>query len=339
METASDDDKLLFLRRSASYGAAGADVSVRETHTSWVFLVGDSVYKMKKPIKLPAIDFRTLEAREHNCREELRLNRRLAADVYCDVVPLVRRPNGSMCLGGVGIAIDWLVKMRRLPEDRMLDVLLSQGKLGREQLDALAVVLARFYAAADRPAVQAFDVIQSFQDQHSLNRLILSNSRYDVDHDLIDLVVKKVGDLLDRWKETIARRVADGRYLEGHGDLRPEHICFTEPLVIFDCLEFSRTLRTIDPFDEIAFLDMECSFVGASWVGPHLRQGIARQLNDDISDALYRFYSAFRALMRARMALGHLYFGSSTDAEKWQGKTVRYAKLAADFAEQAIAKC
>lgn len=332
MKTVTLEDKVDFLKQVATYGVCASEVSVRETHASWVFLAGDRVYKMKKPIKLPALDFRELETRERNCREELRLNRRLAGDVYLSVIPLVQRPDGSLGLGGEGSAIEWLVVMRRLPDDRMLNVLLQNHGPTREQLDRLAEVLASFYRKAERPAVSPRDVVDGFLNEQAINREILLSGRFDIDDSMMRPVVDAVDRQLEGSIDDLAMRVTKGRYLEGHGDLRPEHICFTDPLVIFDCLEFSRRLRIVDPFDEIAFLEIECCYLGADWIGPVVRQRLAELMQDDVPESLYRCYAAFRALLRARMALGHLHFGSSSDLGKWLGKTRQYAALAARYA-------
>ena len=140
-------DKSKFLMRGDAYRPPVPEVILRETHMSQVFLAGDRVYKLKKPVRFPYLDFSTLARREAACRAELELNRRLAPDVYRDVVPLVRSAHG-LAIGGPGEVIDWLVVMNRLDETQMLDRVIIEGRLHRWQLDRLASVLVQFYRRA-----------------------------------------------------------------------------------------------------------------------------------------------------------------------------------------------
>ncbi len=126
--------KVRFLTKASNYPRPVSAVEPVETHFAWVFLTDHHAWKMKKPIRAQVIDYRRLEDREYYCREELRLNRRLADWVYLDVVPLTEDSEGGLRLGGDGRAVDWLVKMRRLPEEEMLQQQIDRGRLGDEQL-------------------------------------------------------------------------------------------------------------------------------------------------------------------------------------------------------------
>lgn len=141
------DAKVAFLGCPESYCPAPAEVIPRETHMSWVFLAGERVYKLKKPVHFPYLDFSTIARRERACRAELRLNRRLAPDVYLDVLPLTNGAQGMM-LGGEGVPVDWLVQMKRLDERHMLDRLIIEGRVQTSDIDRLVDVLARFYRTA-----------------------------------------------------------------------------------------------------------------------------------------------------------------------------------------------
>ena len=134
-----------FLSKAASYGPHVAEVETRETHMSWVFLAGDRIYKLKKPVRYPFLDFTTLGARETDCRAEIRLNRRLAPDVYLGIVRLALESTGTLALDGEGETVDWLVVMRRLPEGRMLDNLIAQGAVNHGEIERVAGILAEFY--------------------------------------------------------------------------------------------------------------------------------------------------------------------------------------------------
>jgi uncharacterized protein len=136
--------KVDFLSDPAAYAGVSATVETIETHMSWVFLVGERAFKLKKPVRFAYLDFSTLAAREGNCRAELTLNRRLAPGVYLRVAPLTLTSEGSLKLDGEGEVIDWLVVMRRLPVDRMLDTLIAGHTLDMRAVDRLAEALARF---------------------------------------------------------------------------------------------------------------------------------------------------------------------------------------------------
>ena len=228
-----------WLRQPAAYPHNPGSVEVRETHISWVFLAGGLVYKLKKAVRYDFLDFSTAELREQACREEVRLNQRLAPHVYLDVVPITRSPNGQLCVGGKGAAIDWCVEMRRLPTDRTLDALLRRGELKPAQVDHLAEILADFYQKLSPLRIAA----EKYRDRcfahiHENRRELLA-----VSHHLQTNVVKRIHatQLQCLWLHAALfdKRVAEGRIVEGHGDLRPEHVCFTEPPAVFDCIEFN----------------------------------------------------------------------------------------------------
>ncbi|MBP2562456.1 aminoglycoside phosphotransferase family enzyme [Neorhizobium galegae] len=295
---------------------------------SWVFLRGDRVYKLKKPVVRPFIDFSTLAAREFNCHEELRLNRRLAPDTYLRVVPLVSQKDGRLALDGQGTVVEWLLEMRRLPEQFMLDRLIEAGAVTDDHLDKLVDRLAAFYRVAERPAIDPLEHFRMLECENEVNRQILRHAEFDVDHQAIRHLLNDLDCALHRFREEITQRIQEGRYVEGHGDLRPEHICFSQPIAIFDCLEFDRRLRMIDPFDEIAFLGMECAFLGAPAIAETVLQLLQQALTDHVSSGLRSFYTAFRATLRARMCYSHLLDGSAVLPALWEDRTSRYISLA-----------
>src|SRR5574337_366389 len=147
-EAAALQAKLAFLADPASYPGGAKGLRAIETHMSWVVLAGDLAYKLKKPVRLPYLDFSSTEAHRLDCEEEVRLNRRLERDIYLGVEPLTRMPDGALALGGEGPALNWIVKMRRLPTEAMLDRCIARGAVAPERVRQLAAVLARFHAEA-----------------------------------------------------------------------------------------------------------------------------------------------------------------------------------------------
>ena len=308
--------KVDVLSRPEAYDPPPHQVVRRETHMSWVFLAGDQVYKLKKPVRFPYLDFSTLVKREAACRAEIRLNRRLAPDVYLDVVPLVEN-NGALSIGGEGDPVDWLVSMKRLDERFMLDQLIAEQRLEPKHLDRLIETLARFYHSA--PPVFLPTAIHLVEWMRSLayNKRVLLNPRFRLPAGLIRQIDLVQRHFLQRRGWLIAGRMRHRRIVDGHGDLRPEHIWLDDKVRIIDCLEFNDRLRVVDPFDEIAFLSVECERLGAAWAGGYLERRMKCILRDGPADELLAFYRCHRTMLRARLAIAHLFEEHLRTPEKW----------------------
>jgi len=322
------EQKVEFLSRSTAYERAATGVGRRETHMSWVFLAGDRVYKLKKPVRFPYLDFSNLRRREGACRAELRLNRRLAGDVYLDVMPLTATPRG-LAIGGDGSIADWLVVMRRLDEAQTLEHAILEHRVEPWQLDRLIAALVQFYRRAERlflsPAVHLRDWHQSLSD----NLRVLLDPRLGLPAGLVRRVAGVQRRFLSQQGKALAARVRSRSIVDGHGDLRPEHIWLGDPVRIIDCLEFNPRLRAVDPFDEIAFLSLECERLGAAWTGKYIRRGVSRGLPDGASDELFLFYRCNRAMLRARLAIAHLLEPNPREPEKWPRLARTYLAIAA----------
>jgi uncharacterized protein len=319
--------KIAFLSRPDSYGDPARTVSRRETHMSWVFLAGDRVFKLKKPVCFPYLDFSTLARREAACRAELRLNRRLAADVYLSVVPLVWTPRG-LVIGGSGVTVDWLVVMRRLDEASTLERMILDHRLTDRDLDRLLATLAAFYRHADPVCITPRCHFADWERNLSDNRRGLFDPRLTLPLGLVRRIDSAQRRFLVAKQELFAAR-ARGRYIvDGHGDLRPEHVWVDDPIRIIDCLEFNPKLRAVDPLDEVAFLSVECDHLGASWASNHLRRQSVRIWGDGASSALFCFYRCYRATLRARLTIAHLLEPNPRTPEKWLPLARDYLRIA-----------
>jgi aminoglycoside phosphotransferase family enzyme len=323
-------DTIAFLRRPDCYRPQPTEVIAHETHMSWIFLAGGDVYKLKKPMRFAYLDFSTLPRREQACRAEVTLNRRLAPDVYLGVVPLT--DDDGLTLGGTGEPVDWLVHMKRLDDRMMLDRMIGEGRLVPKDVDRLADVLADFYRWAEPvtllPAVHLAEVRRML----ALNRSVLLDPRFMLPAGLVRRVDAVLERFLKQCGGLIAARLSARRIVDGHGDLRPEHIFLGERIRIIDCLEFNARLRVVDPFDEIAYLALECERLGAAWAGARLRRRMARRLRDGPTEALFTFYRGYRAMLRARLAIAHLYEDMPRTPEKWPRLARAYLALAAKSA-------
>lgn len=331
-------EKVGFLADPRHYPLRQRAVKIVETHFAWVFLAGHRAYKLKKPLRQASIDYRTLAAREHACREELRLNRRLAHEVYRRVVPLARGSGGALTLRRGGIVIDWLVEMRRLPAARMLDAVLSAGTLRAADLDRLMARLAGFFLlrAGRRPMTD-----RAYRAR--LRREIRSNERELSAPDLglsrrrVVEVARAQLDFLAGWPRTFAGR--GGRLLDGHGDLRPEHVFLGTPTsraCVIDCLEFDPRLRRLDPAEEMSFLALECVKLAAPRVAADLIARYRRATGDPAPQALIHFYMSRRAAIRAQIAAWHLRDEAfAAESPEWRARAQAYLGDALRHIQQA----
>jgi aminoglycoside phosphotransferase family enzyme len=324
----------------AAYAGADAPVETIETHMSWVFLVGEHVLKLKKPVRFPSLDFSTIEAREAFCREEVRLNSRLAPGVYRGLMAVQWRAGElavvpEALVSAEGLVADWLVWMRRLPRARMLDRRMAESLVLPTEIDALVAVLAGFYRSATRIELDPAEHLARFQREQAVSRELLLRPQFQLAG--ATLALDRLDRALLRSRRRLQTRISQGRIVDGHGDLRPEHVCLLQPPVVIDCLEFSPQLRQVDPVDELSFLSLECDMAGAAWIGDRLLQGCAAALGDAPPPALQPLYTAYRAVVRARLAIAHLLDPCPRTPQKWTPLAQRYithALLALDAFER-----
>jgi aminoglycoside phosphotransferase family enzyme len=326
-------EKVVHLSRPESYPEMPAAVEVVQTHMSVVFLTERHAWKLKKPVRYEFLDFSTLEARRADCEEELRLNRRLARDVYLEVVPLAAGPRGALRLGGDGPVVDWLVKMRRLPAHLMLDDAIRRGSVARPDVRRFTLALAGFYARAEPVVLEPAQYRSRFERDVRANRDGLSPPEYAMPAALVQSIATRQLNVLAREASLFDARVAGRKIVECHGDLRPEHICLEPEPLFIDCLEFNRDWRLLDPADELAYLAMECEHAGAPWIGEVVFATYREATGDDPPKPLVRFYKAYRATVRAKLSAWHLKdHPDPADQGKWVARALRYLELADRYA-------
>jgi uncharacterized protein len=322
------DRKVAFLGSVAAYAERPSRVERIETHFSWVFMTDRHVYKLKKPLRGEGFDFSSCAARRRNAETEVRLNRRLGGEVYLGVVPLTLERAGNLAIAGTGVAIDWLVKMIRLPAERMLDRCLARGDCRRYEIYVLADRLAHFFATARRAHLQPTSYLDRFRAECRDARRALEDRGGPKLQHIVGYVVRRIEAFVDCRTDLLLGRLDDGRIVEGHGDLRPEHICLRPRPVVIDCLEFRADLRCLDPVNELSFLSMECQRLGSLEVGNILLGWYRRRTGDRPPAVLISFYKAIGALIRARLAILHLHESPVRDPAKWLKRAAEYLAIA-----------
>jgi len=310
--------KVAFLRR---VGGRDDLVETIETHMSWVVLTGQRAFKLKKPIRLPYLDCSTVERRRLSCERELRLGRRLAATVYEAVVPLVATP-GGLAIGDEGEVVDWLVQMRRLPAERMLPAMLARNGATLADADAVGDVLAAFYRVAPRTMWTGAEYRRRMRDLVVANAAELA--RRAAPRARLDAVVSSLLAAIEREAGGLEARVAAGRVVDAHGDLRPEHVCLEAVPVVIDPLEFDDDLRMLDAASELAFFALECERLRAPWFGVRVFARYADRTGDRVPPALVALYRGQHAMTRALIALRRVDDASPNDRTRWRDKALDY---------------
>ena len=306
-------------------------VELIETHISWVFLAGERVYKVKKPVNLGFLDFTTLARRRHFCGEEVRLNRRLAPDVYLGVVEIKGR-RGAPRLGGPGRTIEVAVLMRRLPAERMLETLVRRDAAPPELLDAIGATVARFHAEAETGGeIDELGGLETMRRNWEENFAQTDALGPEVLPDATRARVRAaVAAVLETEAPRFAARVAAGKSRDCHGDLQAQHVCCVEPVQIFDCIEFNHRFRFGDVAGEIAFLAMDLERLGRPDLAIRFLNAYLEETGDYEAVPLLDFYRAYRAWVRGKV----LSFQVADHAER-AGEARAFFDLAARFAAPA----
>ena len=319
-------------------------VELRQTHVSYAFIAGDYVYKIKKPVRFAFLDACTLARRHQLCVDEVRLNRRLAPDVYLGVVPILRR-GGEFALGAAfngvdetGAAVEWAVRMRRLGEATMLDRMVAEGRVSVAQIRAIAARLAPFHRAA------AADQGWKYGAAASIWRLVRGNVG-ELALDCTDAVAPGELDELERFAHRVIelrwsllnRRALGARVVEGHGDLRCEHVSLAgDSITIIDCVEFSEGLRYVDVASDVGFLAMDLDRLGARGLSDDLVGAYREASGDADLPLLIPLYKVHRALVRAKVE-GLTSRDAAIAPERRVAAAAdarRYVALALDFARE-----
>lgn len=292
------------LRNATCFDHPTDAITVLQTHISYVLLTGSYAYKIKKPVNLPFLDFSTLEFRKHYCEEELRINRRLASELYVDAVPITGTPKAPR-MNGDGKAIEYAVKMIQFPDDDRLDRVADRGELDNAQVRALATKIAEFH-----DAVAVADRKTPFASSERLRREVMDN----FDGLSGSVIPENAASLLEDLRRWSARSLVDlgaqfrarkqaGKVRECHGDMHLANMALLNGQVtIFDALEFNENLRWVDVQSELAFLAMDLDYRALPDLGWLLVSVYLGTTGDYVGLRVFRHYKVYRAMVRAKVA-------------------------------------
>jgi aminoglycoside phosphotransferase family enzyme/predicted kinase len=296
------------LREPRCYPHAPSSVQIIQTHLSVVCLAGDVVYKLKKALTLPFVDFSSIAARRETCRAEVTLNRRLCPDTYLGTTAL-RRGRDGLSFAAVGDDdsdedIDVAVVMRRLPQERMLDEMLRRGEATPDHMSQLAGLIARFHRNAARD-----EATRRHGDPERLRQFAIDNfdelreiKQHGLSVDLLDSLARSCKHDFERIAEELHERAVSSFLVDGHGDLHARNICMTEPPTVYDCIEFEPAFRCGDVATEIAFLTMDLRYRGAPALANTFVAAYVAATGDSRLPALLPTLSSYRAMVRAKVA-------------------------------------
>jgi hypothetical protein len=323
------------LINKAAYPEPTEKVELVQTHISYVFLTDNYVYKIKKPVNFGFLDFSTLEKRKHYCEREVELNKRLSPDVYLEVLPITMH-NGTVAISGKGRVIEYAVKMRRIPMETLMIRLLKDGRLSRETVENVARKIAQFHAdAAVSKEIDRFGSIDVIKT--NTNENFAQTDKYigkSITKNQFDAIRRFTDDYLNNRPHLFNRRIAEGRIRDCHGDLHLEHICITEPIRIFDCIEFNDRFRYSDTAADIAFLAMDLDFHGRRELSKVLMDAYVKFSGDKGASDMVNFYKVYRAYVRGKVISFRLDSDDPTIQQEALRTAQKYFNLAASYLQE-----
>jgi aminoglycoside phosphotransferase family enzyme/predicted kinase len=286
----------------AFYPEPTTAVEVVQTHISYIFLTDRYAYKVKKPVDFGFLDYTTLDRRRTMCEREVALNSRLCPSTYLGVVEL-REHDGALAIDGPGETVEVAVRMLRLPHDRMLRQVLARGEGNDALFERIAAIVADFHRRAAAPPATAvmkgfdgvkFNCDENFAQTEKYVGTLVPRATYE-------FIRNSTGLFFQRRAALFARRVSAGHIVDGHGDLHLDSICATEPVCIFDCIEFNERFRIQDVAEEVAFLAMDLEFHGYAPFARAFVNAYVEASADSELLQLLAFYKMYRAYVRAKV--------------------------------------
>lgn len=306
---------------------------VIQTHTSWVLLLEDIVYKIKKPVNFGFLDYSTIEKRLENCKKEVELNRRLCQWVYIGVVPISFIGNRYV-IEDSSNPVEYAVKMRRIPEDRLLKNILPE--VSKEDMKRLARHIANFHLKAERKdefgrlEVMKFNTDENFMQTEKYIGITIKKEDYEY-------IKEKTNQFYEKYKSLFEKRIKNGRIRDGHGDIRLEHVAFLqEGICVFDCIEFNDRFRCGDMLNDMCFLSMELDMMERKDLSKAYEEEYRKMTKDEEFDLFLPFFKCYRAYVRGKVNSFLLDDPHYTQKENAKAIAQRLFELSKMYAEEIL---
>jgi aminoglycoside phosphotransferase family enzyme len=324
------------LRKPEAYDEEVGQIELKQTHISYVFLTRNFVYKVKKAVDFGFLDFSTLEKRRFFCEKELDLNRRLCGDMYIEVAPITI--SDVVKINGEGTPVEYAVKMKRIPEEKIMTRLLEEGKIDQKLVDRMAKIIAEFHKKAEGSKnIGEFGSLpmiernwrENFEQTEEFFGETISPESYQ-------LIQERIDKFMSNNRTLFARRVIENRIRECHGDIHSGNIFIAEKIYIFDAIEFNERFRYCDVASEVAFLAMDLDFKERSDLSNFLVDRYVKYSEDRELELLLPFYKCYRAYVRGKVISFKLN-DPSVGSEEMSASTEEaraYFDLAANYAKQ-----
>jgi aminoglycoside phosphotransferase family enzyme len=318
-----------------AYDEDAGSIKLVQTHISFVFLTRRFVYKMKKAVNLGFLDFTTLEKRRFFCEKELELNRRLCRDMYLEVVPINKAD--AIKIKGEGETVEYAVKMKRMPQERMMSKLLEENKVDERLVDRIAKIIAEFHSKAETSRrISEFGSLAVIETNWKEN--------YDQTEEFIgktisqedfELIRNKINNFMKQNTAVFEKRMTEGRVRDCHGDIHSGNIFVTNGIYIFDAIEFNDRFRYSDVAADVAFLAMDLDFKGRTDLSNFFVEKYVEYSGDQGLTRLLPFYECYRAYVRGKVVGFKLKDPNVRGEEKCiaSKEAEAYFKLAAEYAK------
>jgi len=321
--------------KPGAYDEEPGQIELTQTHISFVFLTRNFVYKVKKAVNLGFLDFTTLEKRRFFCEKELELNRRLCGDMYLEVVPINRSRSSIIKIKGEGETVEYAVKMKRMPQEKMMSRLLEEKKVDSKLIDRIAKIIADFHSRAEtNKRISQFGSLAIIETNWKEN--------FDQTSEFVDktismenfrLIRERIDDFMKNNVSFFEKRMAEGRVRDCHGDIHSGNIFVTDQIYIFDAIEFNERFRYSDVASDIAFLAMDLDFKERTDLSDFFVKRYVKYSGDQELMRLLPFYKCYRAYVRGKVTSFKLKDTSVGGEEKKTAKkeAKAYFKLATTY--------
>ena len=324
------------LLKPDAYEEDPGKIELVQTHISFVFLTKDFAYKVKKSVDFGFVDFKTLEKRRFFCEKELQLNKRLCGDLYLEVVS-INKAADKIKIKGAGETIEYAVKMRRIPQERMLSKLFERNEVDKQLIDRIAKIIAEFHSKAEtNPQISKFGSLSligtNWKENFDQSEEFIGKTITKEDFQLIR---EKVTEFMTRNAAIFEKRIAEGKIRDCHGDIHSGNIFVTDRIYIFDAIEFNDRFRYSDVASDIAFLAMDLDFKERGDLSNFLADKYVEYSGDQGVRMLLTFYKCYRACVRGKVVSFKLNDPSINEKEKVLAtqEASAYFKLASCYAK------